>query len=94
LRQQVPRDEFSLTGWIKQVRADYLAEANKPLSGVVVVEARVEGRTRDVQVDLSGPILERAAAGVGRYFFSAVGTLEKIGRRWVLSNPREISLRD
>jgi hypothetical protein len=92
LRKQEPQDDFELHGWIKTVGADELA-IDQPLSGFVVVEARVEGRSRDVYVELRSENLMEAAQHLGRRFMLARGTLEKIGRRWYLTDPRDVEIR-
>lgn len=87
-----PRSDVSVQGWIKEVIADALA-VDAPLAGVVVVETQMEGRRRDVRVELSGDDLRRAGAGIGQRFLHARGTLERVGRYWYLSAPRDITIR-
>jgi hypothetical protein len=94
LRRYDPQERFALSGWIKEISADALALEDTPLTGVAVVEARVEGRTRDVRVELGGEALKRAAAGIGEQYLNATGTLERIGRDWYLTDPKDVRIGD
>ncbi len=42
-------------------------------------------------MELAGDLMTRAARGVGREFLTAAGKLEKIGRFWHLTNPRDVA---
>jgi hypothetical protein len=88
-----PRANFNLSGWIKEVAADALA-LDLPLAGTVVVETKIDGRRRDVRVELAGELLRVAGAGVGQRFLDADGTLERIGRNWYLSGARNVRFPD
>jgi hypothetical protein len=90
----MPRPEFVLEGWIKPVSAEGIASDEQPLAGTAVVEARIDGKRRDVVVELAGGELKRAAAGLGEQFLVAQGTLERIGRRWHLSGATAIRIGD
>ncbi len=94
LRRYDPKERFALRGWIKATSADALALEDIPLTGVAVVETRIEGRTRDVRVELGGEALKRAAAGIGEQHLNAEGTLERIGRDWYLTNPKDLRIGD
>jgi hypothetical protein len=86
LGKLVPIDDFSLDGWIKEIRYDALWESR----GTVTVEGRFRGRRRDIRIELEGPDFDEAHRLAGHGHVLAVGTLEKAGRAWVLSNPRDL----
>jgi hypothetical protein len=94
LKQHLPKEDFSLHGWIKTVSAQGIVSADQPLAGTVIVETRVDGKRRDVTVELTGVELRRAAAGLGEKFLTAKGTLEQIGRGWHLTGAEDIAIRE
>jgi hypothetical protein len=88
-----PQPNFSLRGWIKEVGAEALAiGVDAQLAGTVVVETRIDGRQRDVRVEVAGDRLKQAGAAVGQQYLSAEGTLERIGRSWFLTGALNIHL--
>jgi hypothetical protein len=91
LRQHQPEEHRSVSGWVRTASADELAKAGHP-TGLVIVEAKVEGRMRNVLVNLPSELFERARPGTSQIW--AKGTLQKIGNRWHLSDPRDIQIRD
>jgi hypothetical protein len=93
IAQHDPRDDYPLTGWIRGFIADELATDEHPLSGVVIVEARVDGTTRDVRLELRGDDLRMARDAAGEGFLTALGRLERVGRQWHLTNPRGVAIR-
>jgi hypothetical protein len=93
IAQHDPRDDYFLTGWIRGFVADELATDEHPLSGVVLVEARVDETTRDVRLELQGDDLRAARGAAGEGLLTAVGRLEKIRRDWHLTNPRGVAIR-
>jgi hypothetical protein len=86
LSRIIPDNDFSLDGWIKEIKFDALWAAR----GIVTVEARVRGRRRDVRVELEGSDFEESRRLAGRGYLRAVGTLEKAGRTWVLTSPKHV----
>ena len=93
IAQHDPCDDYVLMGWIRGLSTDELASDERPLSGVVIVEARVDGTTRDVRLELRGDELRAARAVAGEAFLTALGRLERIGRQWHLTNPRGVAVR-
>lgn len=91
LRKQEPRADYKLTGLLKVLSAAD-REPTQPLSGVVSVQADVDGRVRPVQVEVSDATFLKARSGVGEQFLEAVGTLEKVGRTWRLRGARNIRI--
>jgi hypothetical protein len=89
LGRLVPVRDFRLDGWIKEMKYDGIW-TNR---GLVTVEARVRGRRRDVRLEIEGPDFQQAhlLAGHGGRIV-AVGTLEKAGRAWVLTDPHSVSV--
>jgi hypothetical protein len=92
LKQHMPRSDYVISGWIKTVSAAGIASEEQPLAGSVVIETKIDGKRRDVIVELIGSELKRAAAGLGEQFISAKGTLERIGRRWHLTGATQIDI--
>jgi hypothetical protein len=93
LHSYEPKEQHALSGWIKEAAADALA-LDIPLAGVGVVETRIDGRTRDVRVELSGEELQSAAAGIGQKYLTAIGTLERLGRYWYLTDAKDVRIGD
>jgi hypothetical protein len=93
IAQNDPRDDYVLMGWIRGFLADELATAEHPLSGVVTVEARVDGTTRDVRLELTGEELRAARSAAGEAYLTALGRLERIGRFWYLTAPSGVNVR-
>jgi hypothetical protein len=91
LRQRAPDEHRVVTGWVKTASADELAKAGNP-TGLVIVESRIEGKVRNVLIDLPAERFSQAHPGTSQ--LSAKGTLQKIGNRWHLSDPRDIHIRD
>jgi hypothetical protein len=91
LRAYEPRERYSLRGWIKEAAADALA-LDLPLAGSVVVETREGNRMLNVHLELTGKQLQAAASGIGSTYLSATGTLERVGRDWYLTDPRDIRI--
>lgn len=91
LRRQEPRPDYELSGLLKVLSAAD-REPTQPLSGVVSVQADIDGRVRSVQVEVSDATFLRARGGVGERFLQAVGTLEKVGRTWRLRGARDIRI--
>jgi hypothetical protein len=89
LRERGPEEERVVSGWVRTATADELARAGHP-SGLVIVDARIEGRKRNIQIELPSELFDRARPGTSQLW--AKGTLQKIGNRWHLSNPREIRI--
>jgi len=86
LGKLLPEDDFHLDGWIKEIKYDALWESR----GTVTVEGRLRGRRRDIRLELEGPAFSEAHRLAGHGHVIAVGTLEKAGRAWVLTNPRNL----
>jgi hypothetical protein len=91
LREREPEEHRVVTGWVKTASADELAKAGHP-TGLAIVESRFEGSKRNVYIALPSELFERALPGKTQLI--AKGTLQKIGNRWHLSNPRDIQLKE
>jgi hypothetical protein len=91
VRQLQPKDGFVLEGWIKNVGVEEPV-MERTLAGTVVVETRIEGRTREVHVELSEDTFQDAASGIGRTALRARGRLEKIGKYWHLVEPENVRI--
>lgn len=92
LAQKDPKQDFPLYGWIKGVQVGDLA-LDQELAGVAIVVAKIDAGVRDIHVTLRGDDVRAAREGIGERFLSAVGTLQKIGRDWHLTEPRGIAVR-
>jgi hypothetical protein len=88
LRRLSPRDDFVLRGWVESLKFDGLGEK----SGQVTLKADIEGRQRSVRVELEDEAFLLAKRLAGEGFLTARGTLEKAGRYWVLTDPRDITV--
>jgi hypothetical protein len=92
LRQHEPEEHRLVSGWIKTASADELVEEGGQASGLVVVETRIEGRLRDVRIELPPELFERARPG--RTLVTAKGTLQRVKERWYLVALQSIQLRE
>ena len=83
-----PEEGFQINGWIRGITYDQLGADR----GVVTVEARIKGRLRDVRLELEGQDFREAQMLAGHGALDATGTLEKAGRAWVLTAPRDVKV--
>ncbi|MGH3430160.1 MAG: hypothetical protein ACRDQZ_21755, partial [Mycobacteriales bacterium] len=90
LRQMGPFDNTEVIWSVK--RLDRPAEE---AIGEIVVEGHANGERRSVRVALSDAEYHRAiSAHEDRRLVSLRGTLERDGRRWILSDPGQIKILD
>lgn len=92
LRQHEPEEHRLVSGWVKTASADELVEEGGQASGLVVVESRIEGRLRDVRIELPPDLFEQARPG--RTLVTAMGTLQRVKERWHLVAIKSIQLRE
>jgi hypothetical protein len=92
LRQHEPEEHRVVSGWVKTASADELIELGGRATGQVVVETRIEGRLRDVRIELPPELFEQARPG--RTLLTAQGTLQRIKERWHLVAPHSINLHE
>jgi hypothetical protein len=90
-KAQITDQTADLFGWVEWAHADALQREGRP-RGFVIVNGRVEGRVRNVVVDLDEDLFPQARPGAS--FLRARGRLEFLNNRWHLIDPYDIDVTD
>lgn len=85
-----PRHDFRLVGWVEMAKADAQSLEGFP-TGTVIVRTKVEGRQRDVLVELGKQQFPQIKPGISEV--EMTGTLERISGRWHLLKPRGVKIK-
>lgn len=89
LEAYAPEPGYRLSGWAETAEAQGRSLEGFP-AGTVVVRTKLNGRYRDVLVELSKSVFREVKPGISDV--EMTGTLERIAGRWHLTSPRGVRI--